>query len=800
MKKYNELSYKELKDVCNPNIFNFDTTAEIEDTNNLIYGQDRGIKALEFGANVDVKGYNMYIEGSSGVGKTMYTKNYLYNKAAKEKVPNDWCYIYNFDEPNEPIAVSLPAGQGKAFKEAMDTFIKDIKKDIKKTFNNDDFEKEKKLIKQEYEEKRLEILEKLNEKTMKEGFQVKSAQNGIYMMPVIDGKAIDEDEYEKLPANIKQQFEDKSNLVQELIFSALSEIKLAEKKSDKRIEEWQSNVALMTINIHVNNVKSIYKRNKKITQFLDNVKKDILKNISCFIDEVDQKAQGGQPPMMRQPKPEPWLNYRFNLFVDNSVLTGAPVIMDSNYTFQNIFGRLEYENQYGSLKTDFTMLKPGLLQKANGGYIIFQAKDLLTNPMCYETLKKVLIVKEIGIDNSMEQRSSMQLISLKPETIPLDVKVILIGNSSIYHALLSADEDFRKLFKIKVEFEEDAPKSKENIQKLLKFIKSFTTQEGLLDLDKDAMAKVVEFSSKLSGDKEKISTQFGEIGQIVGEASTWARLGKSKVITKEYVQKALEERVERIKKYDTKYLQMIKEGALLINTEGYKVGQINGLTVITIGDYSFGKPSKITASTYMGKEGVINIEREVELSGSTHSKGVFILRGYLGEMFAQEIPLSLTASLCFEQLYGGVDGDSASSTEAYAILSSLADIPINQSIAVTGSMNQKGEIQPIGGVNEKIEGFYQICKMRGLTGNHGVIIPIQNVRNLHLDDEIIDTVKEGKFHIYAIENIEQGIEILTGVPAGRKDKNGRFPAGTINYLAYEKLKKYAKNAEKSKLL
>ena len=504
--------------------------------------------------------------------------------------------------------------------------------------------------------------------------------------------------------------------------------------------------------------------------------------------------------MMRQQKHEPWLNYRVNLFVDNSMLTGAPVIMDSNYTFQNIFGRLEYENQYGSLKTDFTMLKPGLLQKANGGYIIFQAKDLLSNPVCYETLKKVLTVKEISIDNNMEQRSSMMLISLKPEPIPLDVKVLIIGNSEIYHTLLSMDDDFRKLFKIKVEFEEDAPKNKENIQKLIKFVKSFTNQEGLLDIDREAMAKIVEFTSKLSGDKQKISTQFSEIGQIVGEASTWARLAKSKIVTKEFVEKALKERVERIKKYDTKYIQMIEEGALLIDTTGYKIGQINGLTVITIGDYSFGKPSKITASTYMGREGIINIEREVKLSGSTHSKGVLILTGYLGELFAQDMPLSLTASICFEQLYGGVDGDSASSTEAYAILSSLADIPINQSIAVTGSINQKGEIQPIGGVNEKIEGFYQVCKMRGLTGEQGVIIPVQNVRNLHLDDEVIESVKEGKFHIYAIENVEQGIEILTGVPAGRKDKNGKFPAGTINYLVYEKLKKYAKNAEKSKIL
>ncbi len=799
MRKINELSYKDLKDVCNPNMFKFEKIKEVADTTNLVYGQDRGIKALEFGVNVDLKGYNLYLEGPAGVGKTMYTKKFLQTRALKEKIPNDWCYIYNFDDPNEPIAVSLPAGQGKVFQETMDLFIRNIRRDIKKTFNNDEFEKEKKVIKQEFEAKKDAILAKLNDKTLKQGFQVKSAQNGIYMMPVYEGKTVEEEEYEKLPLEVKSEFESKSQVVQEMIFDTLSELKLIENKADKKIDEWQSNVALLTVNIHINNVKSNYKRNKKINTFLDNVKKDILKNINTFMmpESANDSKQPVSPQMKAMQNNEPWLNYRVNLFVDNSHLEGAPVIMDSNYTFQNIFGKLEYENQYGIMKTDFTMIKPGLLQKANGGYIIFQAKDLISNPQCYENLKKVLQVKEVSIENNLEQRSSMMLVSLKPEPIPLDLKVIMIGNPEIYHTLLSLDDDFRKLFKIKVEFEEDAPKTDENIAKLVKFVRSYCEQEDLLDVDKEAMARIVEYASKLSGDKEKLSTQFSEIGQIVGEASTWAKLDKSKIVTKKYVQKAFDERIERIKKYDTKYLQMIKEGALLINTDGYKVGQINGLTVITIGDYSFGKPSKITANTYLGKQGIVNIEREVQMSGSSHSKGVMILTGYLGEMFAQDKTLSLNASICFEQLYGGVDGDSASSTEAYAILSSLSEMPINQSIAVTGSVNQKGEIQPIGGVNEKIEGFFQICKMRGLNGEHGVIIPIQNVRNLHLNDEVIDAVKKGEFHIYAISTIDEGIEILTGVPAGKKDKYGKFPAGTINYLANEKLVKYAKYAEKA---
>ena len=481
MRKVNELSYKDLKDVCNPNMFKFDKIKEVADTTNLVYGQDRGIKALEFGVNVDLKGYNLYLEGPTGVGKTMYTKKFLQTRAAKEKVPNDWFYIYNFNDPNEPIAVSLPAGQGKVFQETMDAFIRNIRKDIKKTFNNDEFEKEKKLIKQEFEEKKDSILVKLNDKTLKHGFQVKSAQNGIYMMPVYEGKTIEEEEYEKLPLEVKSEFESKSQVVQEMIFDTLSELKIIENKADKKIEEWKANIALLTVNIHVNNVKANYKRNKKINNFLDNVKKDILKNVNAFMNtenENDNKQQ--LPPQVRaMQNNEPWLNYRVNLFVDNSNLEGAPVIMDSNYTFQNIFGKLEYENQYGIMKTDFTMLKPGLLQKANGGYIIFQAKDLLSNPQCYENLKKVLLVKEVSSENNMEQRSSMMLVSLKPEPIPLDLKVILIGNSEIYHTLLSMDDDFRKLFKIKVEFEEDAPKTNENIERLSKFVRSFCEQEGL---------------------------------------------------------------------------------------------------------------------------------------------------------------------------------------------------------------------------------------------------------------------------------------------------------------------------------
>ena len=623
MKNKNELTYKDLKMSCNPNIFHFETTADLEPIQEGI-GQDRGIKALEFGLQVDVKGYNLYLEGPSGVGKTMYTKNYLQKIALKKKVPSDWCYIYNFDNPNEPIAVELPAGQGKEFKESMDGFIKEIKKDIQKTFNNDDFEKEKALIKQEYEAKRSALLDKLNQDASKYNFQVRAAQNGIYMMPIVDGKAIEEEEFEKLDDSIKQQYEEKSIFVQEQIMNVIGQIKEIERQSDKKISEWQSNVALLTVNVHINFLKSKYKRNKKINQFLNNVKKDVLNNIPTFLEDSTKQPQSNQQaPNVK--KADPCLNYRVNLFVDNSNREGAPVIMDSNYSYNNIFGTLEYENYYGALKTDHTMLKAGLMQQANGGYIIFQAKDLLANSACYEALKKALRMKELGIENATEQRSSMVLVSLKPEPIPLNLKVILIGNSNIYQTLLAMDSDFRKLFKIKVEFEESAEINEDNLNKLAQIIHGFCEHEGLPHLDKGAMAKLVEYGSKLAGSHSKVSTRFDDLIQVVGEAATWAKISKSKVVTGKFIDKALDERIERVKKYDEKYLEMIKENSLLINTSGHKVGELNGLTVMTIGDYTFGKPAKITVNTYTGKNGIVNIEREVEISGPSHSKGVLIL-------------------------------------------------------------------------------------------------------------------------------------------------------------------------------
>ena len=517
MKNTNEVSYKKMKYICNPEIFNFETTEEVEGNYKGI-GQERGIKSLEFGLRVDTKGYNLYLEGPTGSGKTTYTKNYLDKLSKAKKKPNDWCYIYNFENPNEPVAVSLPAGDGNKFKDLMDKFIKEIKTDIVNTFKNEDFEKEKNIITQKYQDKRAKLLTNLNKKSAKYGFQVKSADNGIYMMPVIDGKVVKEEEFDKLDEEIKKEYEDKSTIVQQQIIEVIAQIKELDSEAEKKISDWQSNIALLTIEGHTSYVKSNFKRNKKIGHFLDGVKKDILKNISKFIENDKKEKQKDVQP--HAPETMPWDNYRVNVFVDNSKTDGAPVIVDSNYTFNNLFGKLEYENYYGMLKTDYTMLRPGLLQKANGGYIMFQASDLLSNPACYEYLKKVLRDKEIGIDNSVEQRSSMVLVSLKTETIPLNVKVILIGSENVYQTLLSVDDDFRKLFKIKVEFEDFAPLDDVNLNDFAGFVHGFCNDQELPHLDKYAVAKLAEYSCKLAGDQDKLSTKFGELSQVIVEAAT----------------------------------------------------------------------------------------------------------------------------------------------------------------------------------------------------------------------------------------------------------------------------------------
>ena len=795
MAKTKELSYTQLKKECDPTIFKFKTTKELENFSGVI-GQARGIKALEFGVNIDIKGYNIYMEGPTGIGKTIYARNYLQKIAKDKPVPDDWCYIYNFEDPNEPIAVNLPAGFGKKFTADMDAFIETIKAEIKSAFNNQDFEKEKATIEKDVEEKKIRLIDKLNKDAAKQGFEIKNASTGIYFLPMINGKTLSEDEFEALDENTKNEFEMRSLEIQKQTIETMKKIKELEKKAAEKIGSWRNNIALFAVSIQVNELKATYKKFPKIQEFLKNIQKDIISHLNDFISDEQAAAPQNMNPMMKNESLKPWHKYKVNLFVDNSNLEGAPVIIDSNPSFYNLFGKLEYENSFGTLKTDFTLIKPGLIHEANGGYIVLQVRDLLSNNIIWDSFKRVLRTKLAYVDTLKDyQMNTVAIASLKPEPIPVNIKVILIGPSNIYHQLLNFDEDFKKLFKVKVEFEEEAPRNDNTMNKIAQFIHNFCEKENAPHFNAGAVANVIEYCSRAVENQNKLSTQLNDITELLGEACTWAKMDGARVVTSEYVKKAISERIERINKYDQHLVEMIQNGTIMIDTDGEKVGQINGLSVMKIGDYSFGKPAKITANTYVGKSGIVNVEREVSMSGTSHSKGVMILSAYIGEKFAQETPLSLSASLCFEQMYSGVDGDSASSTELYALLSSLSELPIKQSIAVTGSVTQKGEIQAIGGVTDKIEGFFNICKLRGLTGEQGIIMPHQNIKNLNLSDEVIAAVKDGMFHIYPVKTIDEGIEILTGVPAGKKNKNNAYPAGTVNYLVNEKLKKYADVAE-----
>ena len=793
MARTKELSYTQLKKECDPAIFKFKTTKELESFTGVI-GQSRGIKALEFGVNIDIKGYNIYMEGPTGIGKTIYAKNYLKSIAKDKPTPNDWCYIYNFNNPNEPIALSLPAGMGKQFTNDMNAFVKTVQTEIRAAFNNQDFEKEKQTIRKDIEDKKIKLIEKLNKDAAKLGFEIKNVDS-IYFLPMINGKVLTEDEFNKLDKATKDQFEMNSLEIQKETIDVLKKIKELEAKAAEKIGSWQNNIALFAVSIQINELKATYKKFPIIIDFLKNIQKDILTNLNAFISDEHSNMQNVHPAL-RNELSKPWEKYRVNLIVDNSGLEGAPVIIDSNPSFYNLFGKLEYENSYGTMRTDFTLIKPGLIHKANGGYLILQIRDLLATPVIWDSFKRVLRTREIYVDTLKDyQMNAVAIAGLKPEPIPVNLKVVLIGPASIYQQLLNFDEDFRKLFKVKVEFEEQAPRTENTMNKIAQFIHTFCEKEKAPHFNAGAVSRVIEYCSRAVENQNKISTQLNDITEVLGEACTWAKMEGAKVVTADYVKKAISQRIERINKYDQQSVEMIQNGTILIDTDGQKVGQINGLSIMKLGDFSFGKPAKITANTYIGKSGIVNIEREVSMSGNSHSKGVMILSAYIGEKFAQEAPLSLAASLCFEQLYGGVDGDSASSTELYALLSSLSELPIKQNIAVTGSVNQKGEIQPIGGVTDKIEGLFNICKMRGLTGDQGVMIPHQNIKNLNLSDEVIKAVKDGNFHVYPVKTIDEGIEILTGVPAGRKNKEGRYPAGTVNYLVNEKLKKYSESGK-----
>ena len=792
-----ELSYTELKNGCSADDFSFCSTAELEPLEGII-GQDRAVKAFDFGLHVKIKGYNIYMSGPSGTGKTTYAKASTERLAATEEVPLDWCYVYNFQNPRSPLALSFPAGEGRKFRDDMSELVQLFQTELQKVFRTEDYEKQKTELLRGFDEKRDALMDQMSKEAVENDFQVKITNSGIYFMPVVDGKPVGEEEYDDLAEDVKDVIEKNSQIVQEKASAIMRDIRELDKESKRCVDQLDYKVGMFAIGHHVSAVQEKYEQNEKAVAYINAVKEDVLENISQFFEDEEDGEEGlaSLLPMLSKKQPEDvTLKYKVNLIVDNSETEGAPVVTTFNPTYYNLVGEVEYDSEFGNLTTDFMKIKSGLFHKANGGYLIVQAQDILSAPQAWEALRRVIKTKEINMDAIREQLGTVVAPTLKPEPIPANIKIIMIGSSYYYELLSTYDEEFDKFFKIRADFDYEMPRSQENMLKIAQFIKGFTMREKTMDFDVSAVCAVVEYSSRAAERQNKLSTRFNHLAEILGEAAAWAKLDGAEMVTAKHVQKTIVEKEDRLRLYEEKLDEMLEENVIMIDVDGAEVGQINGLAVLDMGSYAFGNPSRITATTYVGKSGIVNIEKEARMSGQTHDKGVQIITGYLGQTYAQKFPLSLSCRVCFEQNYNGIDGDSASSTELYCILSSLAELPIRQDLAVTGSVNQKGEIQAIGGVTYKIEGFFDLCKKRGLTGKQGVIIPVSNIRDLVLKDEVVKAVKEGVFHIYPISTIDEGIALLMSTPAGEKDEKGEYPPDSVHGKVMAKLKAFWKYAE-----
>jgi lon-related putative ATP-dependent protease len=784
----NELSPESLRKVCDARFIRCKSTEELVPSREII-GQERAVRALKFGLGIKDHGFNIYVAGYPGTGRKTTVKNFVEEIARGKPVPPDWCYVNNFSNQYEPKALQLPAGKGKEFRDDVKRLIENIRTALPKAFESEDYASRREATIRTLEKQRKELIDKLNAKAQQEGFVIQSTPIGLLLIPVINGKPLSQEEMIGLPQEKKAKIQEKREKLESELRSTMRQFLDMERKIGDALKKLNREVALYAIGHLVEGLIEKYADNSEITGYLNDVRNDILDNLSQFIKRGE--------PQQRMPFPVPWMRetrfrkYEVNVVVDNSDCKGAPVVMETNPTYQNLVGRTEKEAQFGALVTDFTMIRGGSMHKANNGFLIIPVEELLRNPFSYEGLKRALRDEKIVIEEPQERYGFISTKSLKPEPIPLAVKVILIGNPYLYQQLFILDADFKELFKVKAEFDTTMVRTEENVKKYAAFVCMLCEKENLKHLDGSALAQLVEYSQRIAEDQKKLSTRFAEVADIVREANFYATQENSNVVTGNHVEKAIEEKIYRSKLIQEKIQEMIKRGILLIDTDVEKVGQVNGLSVMGLGDFAFGNPSRVTASIGLGREGVIDIEREAKMGGPIHTKGVLILSGYLNEKYAREKPLSLTARLVFEQSYGGVEGDSASSTELYAMLSALSGLPIKQSIAVTGSVNQKGEVQAIGGVNEKIEGFFEVCKAKGFSGQQGVMIPDSNIQNLMLKEEIVDAVKAGKFHIYSAKTIDEGIEVLTGVKAGERRQDGNFEEETVNYRVDKQLKEMA---------
>jgi len=780
-----ELPAERLRKECEPALMRCETTEGLVPLQEII-GQERAVRALKFGLGIKDRGFNIYVAGYPGTGRTTAVKNFLEDVARAKPVPSDWCYVNNFSNEYGPKAIELPAGRGKDFHKDMKSLVENARSALAKAFESEDYATKREATIEGLENQRKELTNQLNAEAQKEGFIIQSTRIGLLLIPVIKGKPVSDQELMALPPKIREEIQKKREHLETDLRNAMRQFVDMDRKIHEELDKVNRQVALYAIGQLVGDIAEKYKDMADVTAYLKDVQNDVLDNLSVFIRSPEEAAQ--TPFQLPWAKEAPFKKYEVNVVVDNADVKGAPVVMESNPTYQNLFGRVEKEAQFGALVTDFTMIRAGSLHRANNGYLILPVEELLRKPFSYEGLKRALKSQHINIEELEEHMGFLTTKSLKPEPIPLSVKVVLIGDPYLYQQLYILDMEFSQLFKVKADFDTTMDRTNENVERYAAFVCMLCNKENLKHLESSGLAKLIEYSSRLAEDQEKLSTKFADVADVIREANFYASEKNSSLISDEHVKKAIEEKVYRSKLIQEKIQEMIKRGVLLIETDAEQVGQVNGLSVTGLGDFEFGTPSRVTASAGLGREGVIDIEREAKMGGPIHTKGVLILSGYLNERYAQDKPLSLSARLVFEQSYGGVEGDSASSTELYAILSALSGLPIKQNLAVTGSVNQKGEVQAIGGVNEKIEGFFEVCKAKGFTSKQGVMIPESNVQNLMLKEEIVEAVKNQKFHIYAVKTIDEGIELLTGVKAGTRQKDGTFEIGTVNYKIDQRLR------------
>jgi lon-related putative ATP-dependent protease len=790
--KPRELTADQLWSPCDPAIFDFETTDSLPGEV-VIIGQKRAVDAIDFGVGIASFGFNIYALGYTGTGRTTTLRTYLDRIAADEPVPNDWIYVYNFAEPNRPNAISLPPGTAIQFRRDMQELVSDLQREIPRAFESEDYEKQRESIAREAQEKRNAAFVHLEHLVNERGFTLLKTAMGLGIAPVLNGQVLTPEAYQQLDEGTRKEIEAHQQKLQGEMTETMRGIRDLEKSTKRRLDDFDREIAGFAVGHLIEEIKQKYGELEEVPEYLKAVQADIIDHVDGFKAPGDEPAEG-LAAAMRSGQTEALLNrYSVNVIVDNSQCQGSPVVFEANPTYSNLIGRLEHRAEFGALVTDFSMLKAGCLHRANGGYLVVEMNGLLANPLAWDALKRAIKNSSIRTEGMGAQLQIVSTVTLEPEPIPLNLKVLLIGDPMTYYVLHQYDEDFRKLFKVKADFGAHFDRVPEACQHYAQFIAARCHEEGLLPFDSKAVARVVDYGSRLTGHQKKLSTRFGEIADLVREASYWAKRRGAKQTTAEDVQEAINQEVYRSNRAEEQIQEMIDEDHIRVDVEGEVVGQVNGLSILSLGDYEFGKPSRITARTYTGRSGVVSLDREAKLSGRIYDKGLLTLNGYLGGKYAVDTPLSLTASISFEQLYDEIEGDSASSTELYALFSSLSSLPIKQGIAVTGSVDQQGNIQPIGGANEKIEGFFLTCKHKGLTGEQGVILPEQNVVNLMLREEVRQAVADGKFHIYPVRTVDEGIEILTGVPAGELQEDGTYPEESVHGLVAARLEEIAAN-------